>query len=227
MRLLIIDDDPELGPMLAEALTNRGHVVDHVATGEDGIWRAGEQPYDAVILDVGLPDMTGMQVCGHLRQRHPALPMLMLTGRTDVQDRVRGLDAGADDYLSKPVSLAELDARLRSLNRRAQRPVVEQHVVGDVVVIPDRCEVWRQQQQVVLVGKEYALVELLVRRAGALVSREHLMAQLWEHDAEVTDNALDVLVAAVRRKLDAPFDEPVLHTARGRGYRLSGDTGGR
>ena len=220
MRLLIVEDDPELGPMLAEAMTHRGHVVDHVATGADAIWRVGDQPYDVVILDVGLPDMTGMQVCACLRQRHPSLPVLMLTGRTDVRDRVRGLDAGADDYLAKPVSLAELDARLRALSRRAERPVVEQHVAGDVVVVPARREVFRQGQQVPLVGKEYALVELLARRTGHVVSREHVMAHVWEHDADVTANALDVLVAAVRRKLCAPFDEPALRTVRGRGYRL-------
>ena len=220
MRLLIVEDDPELGPMLAEAMTHRGHVVDHVTTGQDGIWRVGVHPYDAVILDVGLPDMTGMQVCTCLRQRHPSLPLLMLTGRTDVRDRVQGLDAGADDYVAKPVSLAELDARLRALVRRGDRPVVEQHVSGDVVVVPARHEVSRQGQQIALVGKEYALVELLAKRAGQVVGREHLMDQLWEHDSDVTANALDVLVAAVRRKLDAPFDHSVLHTVRGRGYRL-------
>ena len=220
MRLLLVEDDPELGPMLTEALTHRGHVVDHVDTGEDALWRVGEQAYDVVILDVGLPDMTGTDVCGRLRQQHPALPVLMLTGRTNVQDRVKGLDAGADDYLAKPVSLAELEARLRALSRRAERPVVEKHDLGDVVVVPSRHEVARQGQLVPLAGREYALVELLASRAGQVVTREHLMTQLWEHDAEVTDNALDVLVASVRRKLDAPFGTPVLHTVRGRGYRL-------
>jgi two-component system OmpR family response regulator len=198
MRLLLVEDDPEVGGMLTEALRHRGHVVDHVERGADAVWMAAEQRYDVVILDVGLPDLSGLEVCAQLRAQQPVLPVLMLTGHTDVLARVQGLDAGADDYLAKPVSLAELEARLRALARRGERPVVEQYV-----------------------GREYDLVELLARRAGEVVSRRHLMTQLWDRDAEVTANALDVLVASVRRKLEAPFDQPILTTERGRGYRIA------
>lgn len=220
MRLLVVEDDPEVNALLTEALGHRGHVVDQAGRGLDAIWMSDDQPYDVVILDVGLPDMTGMEVCRRLRAAHPALPVLMLTGLTHVRDRVQGLDAGADDYLSKPVSLAELDARLRALSRRCQSPVVEQHTAGDVSVTPARREVCRRGRLVPLVGREYALVELLARSPGQVVTRDRLAAQLWGRDTEVSANAIDVLVAAVRRKLDAPFDEPVLRTVRGSGYRL-------
>jgi DNA-binding response OmpR family regulator len=220
MRLLLVEDDPDVGLMLIEALRHRGHVVDHVEQGVDALWMAAEQPYDVVILDVGLPDMSGFEVCAQLRAHDPKLPVLMLTGRTAVQARVQGLDAGADDYLAKPVSLAELDARLRALSRRAERPVVERYVAGDVVINAASREVQRQGRSVPLVGREYDLVELLTRRGGEVVSRAQLRAQLWDRGTEVTDNALDVLVAAVRRKLDTPFDQPTLTTVRGRGYRI-------
>jgi two-component system OmpR family response regulator len=221
MRLLLVEDDPEVGGMLTEALRHRGHVVDHVERGADAVWMAAEQRYDVVILDVGLPDLSGLEVCAQLRAQQPVLPVLMLTGHTDVLARVQGLDAGADDYLAKPVSLAELEARLRALARRGERPVVEQYVAGDVVVDTGSRKVQRQGRSVPLVGREYDLVELLARRAGEVVSRRHLMTQLWDRDAEVTANALDVLVASVRRKLEAPFDQPILTTERGRGYRIA------
>ena len=220
MRLLLVEDDPDVGPMLAEALTYAGHVVDHVTTGDDALWRAQEQSYDVVILDIGLPDMTGMEVCAKLRAEHPALPVLMVTGRGDVRDRVHGLDAGADDYMAKPVSLAELQARLRALARRADRPVITQHRVDDLVVEPATRSVRRAGRDIPLVGREYALVELLARHGGQVVTREQLRAQLWDAGAEVSSNALDVLVASVRRKLEGPFDAPLLRTVRGSGYRL-------
>ena len=220
MKVLLVEDDAEMGQMLAEAMSHRGHVVDHAQNGQDALWLAREQPYDAVLLDVGLPDITGTEVCATLRREQPSLAVLMLTGHNDIRDRVRGLDAGADDYLAKPVSLAELDARLRALGRRAQRPVVAAIVAGDVVVNPASREVHRQGRLIALAGREYGLVELLARRAGEVVSRERLVAHLWPNDADVTANALDVLVAAVRRKLDGPFADHAVTTVRGQGYRL-------
>jgi two-component system OmpR family response regulator len=220
MRLLLVEDDPDVGPMLAEALTHAGHVVDHVTTGADALWRAQDQSYDVVILDVGLPDMTGMQVCGRLRASQPALPLLMVTGRSGVRDRVHGLDAGADDYMSKPVSLAELQARLRALARRSERPVLTQHRVDDLVVEPATHTVRRGARDIPLAGREYALVELLARNGGQVVTRAQLVAQLWDAGADVTDNALDVLVASVRRKLEGASEAPLLLTVRGSGYRL-------
>lgn len=220
MRLLLVEDDPDVGPMLSEALTYGGHVVDHVVSGGDALWHVDEQAYDVVILDVGLPDISGVEVCAKLRERHPALPVLMLTGRTGVRDRVHGLDAGADDYLAKPVSLAELEARLRALSRRRDRPVVVRYTAGDVVVDTAAREVQRAGRHIPLSPREYALVELLARHPGQVVTRIQLASQLWDAASDVSANALDVLVASVRRKLDGPFDTPTLETVRGVGYRV-------
>ena len=220
MRLLLVEDDAEVGAMLTEALGHRGHVVDWVRTGTDALHTSGEQGYDVVLLDVGLPDVSGLDVCRRIRARDPDVGVIMLTGRGGIPARVEGLDAGADDYLPKPISLAELDARLRALARRGSRPVVEVLVTRTIVVDPAARTVQRQGRAVPVAGREYALVELLVRRAGQVVRRDELVAQLWDRAAEVTDNAVDVLVAAVRRKLDAPFESPVVETVRGVGYRL-------
>lgn len=210
----------DVSEMLTSCLSVAGHVVDHVATGAEARWRADEQPYDAVILDVGLPDQDGFDVCRSLRRSGSSTPILMLTGRQAVQDRVAGLDAGADDYLAKPFSLEELEARLRALARRSEREVVVRHVAGDVEVDPATRTVRRQGRVVALVGREYALVELLARSAGRVVSRETLVNQLWDFAADVSPNALDVLVSSVRQKLDRPFETPALRTVRGSGYVL-------
>ena len=220
MRLLLVEDDPEVSEMLLASLRTARHVVDHVSTGADALWRTAEQPYDTVILDVGLPDRSGFEVCRTLRDAGTSTPILMLTGRQDVQDRVAGLDAGADDYLAKPFSLAELEARLRALGRRATRDLVVVHVAGDVEVDATARTVRRQGQLVPLVGREYALVELLARSPGRVVSRETLVEQLWDFAADVSPNALDVLVSSVRQKLDRPFPTSALRTVRGTGYAI-------
>ncbi len=221
MRLLLVEDDAEVGPMLSEALSHRGHVVDLAETGVDAIFHCREWSYDVVILDLGLPDISGLDVCRQIREQDPGVGVIMLTGRGGVPQRVEGLDAGADDYLPKPVSLAELDARLRALARRGSRPVVPLLTARDVVVDPAARTVARQGRPVPVAGREYALVELLVRRAGQVVRRDELVSQLWDHAADVSDNAVDVLVAGVRRKIDAPYqDAPLLETVRGLGYRL-------
>lgn len=220
MRLLLVEDDPDVGDMLLLALQEDGHVVDLVGTAEDALWRAGEQSYDVVLLDVELPDGSGVDVVRQLRRAGSTTPVLMLTGRAAVSDRVRGLDAGADDYLAKPVDLHELGARLRALGRRAERDLVLTLVAGDVEVDPGSRTVRRQATVVPLVGREYAMVELLARHAGRVVTRETLVEQLWDFSADVSDNAVDVLASSVRQKLDRPFATPALRTVRGTGYVL-------
>ena len=220
MRLLLVEDDPEVGAMLTSALQESGHVVDLVPTGADALWRAAEQPYDSVILDVGLPDRSGFDVCRDLRESGSTTPVLMLTGRHAVTDRVTGLDAGADDYLAKPVDLTELEARLRALSRRSGRDIVVTYEAGDVAVDPATRTVRRQGRVIPLVGREYAMVELLARNAGRVVSRERLVEQLWDFAADVSSNALDLLASSVRQKLDRPFSTPALRTVRGSGYVL-------
>ncbi len=220
MRLLLVEDDPELGAMLTSALQALADVVDLVPTGADALWRAAEQAYDGVILDVGLPDRSGFDVCRDLRGSGSTTPVLMLTGRHAVSDRVTGLDAGADYYLAKPVDLTELEARLRALSRRSGRDIVVTFEAGDVEVEPATRTVRRQGRVVPLVGREYAMVELLARNAGRVVSREMLVEQLWDFAADVSSNALDVLTSSVRQKLDRPFSTPALRTVRGSGYVL-------
>jgi two-component system OmpR family response regulator len=220
VRLLLVEDDPDVGPMLQEALRADGHVTDLVRTGEDGLWLHGEQPYDVVVLDVGLPDTDGFAVCRRLREQGSSTPVLMLTGRAGVDDRVHGLDSGADDYLAKPFQLDELKARLRALGRRAERPVVLTHEVAGVEVDPSTRTVRREGREVPLVGREYAFVELLARNPGRVVPRSTVVSKLWDFDSDVSDNTVDVLVSAVRAKLDRPFGAPVLRTVRGVGYRL-------
>jgi DNA-binding response OmpR family regulator len=220
MRLLLVEDDPDVGDMLLLALQEDAHVVDLVGTAEDALWRATEQAYDVVLLDVELPDGSGFDVVRQLRRTGSATPVLMLTGRGAVTDRVTGLDAGADDYLAKPVDLPELAARLRALGRRAERDLVTTLVAGDVEVDPASRTVRRQSTVVPLVGREYAMVELLARNAGRVVTRETLVEQLWDFSADVSDNAVDVLASSVRQKLDRPFATIALRTVRGSGYVL-------
>ncbi len=215
-----MEDDPDVGPMLLVALRADGHVVDLVLTGEDAVWLAAEQPYDVVVLDVGLPDTDGVEVCRRMRAGGLSAAVLMLTGRADVDDRVAGLDAGADDYVTKPVALAELRARLRALGRRGSRQLVAVHVVDGLLVDPAARTVRRDGVDVPLVGREYAFVELLASHAGRIVHRDTVVAKLWDFGADVSPNTLDVLVSAVRAKLDRPFASPLLRTVRGVGYRL-------
>lgn len=221
MRLLLVEDEPEVGAMLTEALGHRGHVVDWVRTGTDGVFAAGEQSYDVLLLDVGLPDISGLDACRQIRARDADVGVIMLTGRGGVSHRVEGLDAGADDYVPKPVSLAELEARMRAVSRRGVRPVVQTLTVRDLEVVPASRTVSRAGRAVAVAGREYALVEMLARRAGHVVRRDEIVSQLWDRAAEVSDNAVDVLVAGVRRKVDAPFvGPPLVETVRGVGYRL-------
>lgn len=220
MRLLLVEDEPEVGSMLAEALGYRRHVVDWVTSGVDALFACAEQPYDVVLLDIGLPDMSGLEVCRRIRTQDPDVGVIMLTGRGGVPQRVEGLDAGADDYLPKPVSLAELDARLRALARRGVRPAVQLLTAHELVVDPAARTVLRSGLPVTVRGREYALVELLVRRAGQVVRRDEIVAHLWDRAADVSDNAVDVLVAGVRRKLGAAAEGSLLETVRGVGYRL-------
>ena len=220
MRLLLVEDDPDVGDMLLIALQDGGHVVDLVGTAEDALWRANEQQHDVVLLDVELPDGSGFDVVRSLRRSGSTTPVLMLTGRRSVGDRVTGLDAGADDYLGKPVDLSELEARLRALGRRAERDLVTTLVAGDVEVDPAGRTVRRRAVVVPLVGREYALVELLARSPGRVVSRETIVEQLWDFASDVSDNAVDLLASAVRQKLDRPFGTPALRTVLGAGYLL-------
>ncbi len=225
MRTLLVEDDPKLGPLLRRALSERGGAADLTRSGSDALWMAKAQHYDAIVLDVMLPGLDGFDTCERLRRDGVWTPVLLLTARDAVADRVRGLDAGADDYLTKPFSLAELRARLRALVRRGapERPAVLQ--VGDLRLDPATQRVWRGETEVRLSAKELALLELLMRRPGEVVSRYQLLCHGWDMNYDNRSNVITVHVRHLREKIDRPFGRASIETVRGAGYRLRADGG--
>jgi len=221
--VLVVEDERKLGELLRRGLAEEGHVVDLAETGEEGLWMAGSGVYDAVVLDVMLPGLDGFGVCRELRSRGVWTPVLLLTARDAVGDRVEGLDAGADDYLVKPFSFAELLARLRALVRRApaERPVVL--AAGDLRLDPAARRAWRGEAELELSPKEFALLELFMRRAGEALSRVQLLDGAWDMAFESRSNVVDVYVRYLREKIDRPFGRHSLETVRGVGYRLTAD----
>ena len=206
--------------LLRRALTERGHVVCVATTGGDAVDLAASAEYDVVVLDVMLPDMDGFAVCRRLRALRVWSPVLMLTARDAVRDRIEGLDAGADDYLVKPFSLDELLARIRALVRRGavERPTVL--TVGDLRYDPATQRVHRGDQEIILSTREMALLEAFMRRPGRVLTREQILDQVWDTAFESRSNVVDVYVRYLREKIDRPFDRHTLETVRGLGYRL-------
>jgi len=225
MRILVIEDEPKMAALLRRGLTEEGYAVDVVRSGTDGVWAATENPYDAIVLDVMLPDIDGFEVCRRLRNADRWAPVVMLTARDAVRDRVAGLDAGADDYLTKPFSFEELFARLRALLRRgaAERPPVLR--VGDLTLDPAEHRVARGDIEVRLTAKEFALLEYLMRRAGEVLSRTRLIEHVWDFGYDGDSNVVDVYVRYLRDKIDRPFGRSSIETIRGSGYRLRTDAG--
>ncbi len=225
MRILIVEDDEKLAGLLRRGLVEEGHGADVAARGEDALWMAGASPYDAIVLDVMLPGIDGFEVCRRLRDDDVWAPVLMLTARDAVPDRVAGLDGGADDYLTKPFSFAELLARLRSLARRGpvERPAVIE--VGELRLDPATRQVWRGATEIELSVKELALLEAFMRRPGLVLSRYDLLEHAWDSSYENRSNVIDVYVRYLREKIDRPFGVSSLETIRGAGYRLRADGG--
>ena len=223
MRVLIVEDEPDLASMLSRALTEEGHVVDAAGSGEEALWLASATPYDAVVLDVVLPGMDGFATCRELRRRKVWTPVLMLTARDAVDDRVEGLDAGADDYLVKPFSFAELFARVRALTRRTPRERPTVLSVGDLTLDPAAHRAWRGEVELDLSAKEFALLEVFMRQPGRTLSRQTLLAGAWDMSFENRSNVVDVYIRYLRAKIDRPFGRRSLETVRGAGYRLRGD----
>jgi len=223
MRVLIVEDEPDLASMLSRALTEEGHVVDTAGSGEEALWLASATPYDAVVLDVVLPGMDGFATCRELRRRKVWTPVLMLTARDAVDDRVEGLDAGADDYLVKPFSFAELFARVRALTRRTPRERPTVLSVGDLTLDPAAHRAWRGEVELDLSAKEFALLEVFMRQPGRTLSRQTLLAGAWDMSFENRSNVVDVYIRYLRAKIDRPFGRRSLETVRGAGYRLRGD----
>jgi two-component system, OmpR family, response regulator len=225
VRVLIVEDQPKLARVLRDGLAKHGLVCDLAATGEDALWMAASTSYDVLTLDVMLPGIDGFATCRRLREQGIGTPVLMLTARNAVSDRVAGLDGGADDYLAKPFSFAELLARVRALARRpsTQRaPVVE---VGDLRLDLAARRVWRSEQEIALTAKELLLLEALALRAGEVLSRIDLLESAWDHAYENRSNVVDAYIRRLRKKIDEPFGIRTLMTVRGSGYRLTGTAG--
>ena len=222
--MLVVEDEKKLAGLLARGLREEGYAADLADRGEEALWMAGSVPYDAIVLDVMLPGLDGFAVCRRLRQAGVWSPVLMLTARDAVDDRVAGLDAGADDYLTKPFSFEELLARLRSLTRRApvERPTVL--TVGGLRLDPAAHRAWRDEIELELSAKEFALLELFMRRSGAVLTRGQLLDGAWDIAFESRSNVVDVYVRYLREKIDRPFGCDSIETVRGVGYRLRADS---
>ncbi len=220
MRILVVEDEVKMAGLIRRGLREEGLSADVAVSGEDALWMAQATEYDAIVLDVMLPGIDGFETCRRLRSAGVWVPVLMLTARDAVEDRVTGLDSGADDYLVKPFAFAELLARLRALTRRTEteRPTVL--VVGELRLDPATREVTRRSSPIALSTKEFALLETFMRRPGEVLSRFHLLEHAWDVAYDNRSNVVDVYIRRLRRKIDEPFGGNSLETVRGAGYRL-------
>jgi two-component system, OmpR family, copper resistance phosphate regulon response regulator CusR len=222
MRILVIEDEPKVGEALRDGLQNEGYEVELAQTGEDGFFLASSRPFDAIVLDVLLPGRDGMEVLRALRGSKLRTPVLCLTAKDAIEDRVSGLDAGADDYLVKPFAFPELSARIRALLRRGKLETETSMKVANLELDLVTRTVTRAGQHIELTQREFELLEFLARNRGRVVSREMLARDVWKETGRATplDNVIDVHVARLRRKLDDPFERKLLHTIRGVGFTL-------
>jgi two-component system OmpR family response regulator len=225
VRVLIVEDHVKLASLVRRGLRKEGIAADMAASGEDALWMAEATEYDAIILDVMLPGVDGFEVCRRLRHAGVWAPILMLTARDSVRDRVAGLDGGADDYLTKPFSYAELLARLRALVRRGPVERPTELTVGDLRLDPATRRVWRADDEIDLSAKEFAILETFMRHPGEVLSRLQLLEHAWDYAYENRSNVVDSYVRFLRQKIDRPFGVESIETVRGAGYRLREDGG--
>ncbi len=221
MRVLVVEDDPDVADFLVRALQDAAWAADVAPTGARALECLAVTEYDLAVLDLGLPDMDGSEVCRRWRRQGGRTPILMLTARHALTDRVTGLDAGADDYLGKPFAVEELLARLRALARRPSTTLEARLRVADLELDPAERVAYRAGRTIRLTAREYALVEYLMRNSRRVVSRANILDHVWDDNFDPVANAVDVLVARVRRKIDQPGERPLLQTVRGAGYVLS------
>jgi two-component system OmpR family response regulator len=223
MKVLVVEDELKMASLLLRGFRKNGDAADVARTGEDAVWMAGAADYDAIVLDVMLPGMDGFETLAVLREQGRWTPVLMLTARDAVEDRIAGLDVGADDYLTKPFSFAELLARLRAIVRRGpvERPTILE--AGDLRLDPATKQAWRGTTEIELTAKEFALLEAFMRHPGEVLSRDHLLEQAWDMGYDNRSNVIAVYVNYLRDKIDRPFGANSLTTVRGAGYRLRKD----
>jgi DNA-binding response OmpR family regulator len=224
MRILIVEDESAIVRFLERGLAAHGHQVLSAETGEDGVVLAADETVDFVLLDISLPGMDGHEVLRRIRARRSHLPVLMLTGRDDLQDKVSALDAGADDYLAKPFAFEELLARIRALTRRGDQPRSAQVEIGDLWIDLLSRRARRGQRPLELSSREFALLEYFMRRPGHVLSREQILSAIWDYAFEPGSNVVDVYVRYLRRKIDRPGEPSLITTVRGIGYRFDPPT---
>jgi DNA-binding response OmpR family regulator len=223
MRILLVEDDERIARFVAKGLREQAYAVDEAATGEAALYQASLTNYDVVILDVMIPAPDGFAVCKEIRKSGQQVPILMLTARDTVEDRIQGLDYGADDYLTKPFEFRELLARLRALLRRPSGLIPDQLVIADLVINTRGQHVSRRGRHISLTAKEYALLEFLARNAGRVVGRAEIAEHVWDEEFDPFSNLIEVYINRLRRKVDLPPARALLHTRRGSGYILAED----
>jgi len=220
MRILVVEDEPRMASVIARGLREQSYAVDVAQDGDDGLYQCSINDYDLIVLDVLLPQRDGFEVCRELRARGTATPVLMLTARAAVDDRITGFEAGADDYLTKPFSFRELLARIHALLRRDSHLLPDEIEIGDLIINSSSHRVTRAGSSIQLTAKEYALLEYLARRAGQLVSRADIAAHVWDNDFDPFSNTIEVYMNRLRKKIDDGHLTKLLHTRRGEGYIL-------
>jgi DNA-binding response OmpR family regulator len=220
MKLLVVEDEKQLAGIIKRGLVEEGYSVDNAFDGEEAQYMAETMPYDLMILDVMLPRKDGINVCRDLRTKNQNLPILMLTAKDSVEDRVRGLDSGADDYQVKPFAFAELLARIRALLRRETVAKTPKLQVGDLTLDTVTREVWRKDKKIELTTKEYSILEYFMRRPNAVITRTMLEENIWDCDFDGVSNVIDVYIRRLRRKFDEDGEDGIIQTVRGAGYRL-------
>jgi DNA-binding response OmpR family regulator len=220
MRILVVEDSRRLAGIIKRGLLEEGYAVDNAYDGEEAEYMAETTPFDVIILDIMLPKKDGVAVCRDLRAKNVSAPILMLTAKDSVEDKVAGLDSGADDYLVKPFAFSELLARIRALLRREVLPRVQQLQIGDLSLDPQTREVWRDGTRMDLTAKEYAILEYFMRRPNVVVTRTMLGESVWDYEFDGISNIIDVYVRRIRRKIDKEGQDSLIQTVRGAGYRL-------
>jgi heavy metal response regulator len=220
MRILVIEDEKKVADFIKRGLKEEGYAVDVSSDGEDGLFQATEIPYDLIVLDLMLPKLDGLSLCRKLRQNDIRTPLIMLTAKDSVKDKVTGLDSGADDYLTKPFSFEELLARIRALMRKGKNQQSTQLQVADLVLDIVSHKAWRGKEEIILTVKEYTLLEYFMRNTGTVITRTMISEHVWDINFDTFTNVIDVYVNYLRNKIDKGQKIKLIHTVRGRGYIL-------